>query len=59
MKNAILTIILSAYILVSLAEREIAFLKWSTNGLNLYVVPVATYMLCVYFIFKYIDNIDE
>lgn len=58
MKNAILTIILSAYILVSLVEREIVFLEWSTNGLDLYVILVATYILCAYLIFKDIDSID-
>lgn len=59
MKNAILTIMLSVYIIVSLVEREIIFLEWSNNGFNLYIVLVAAYMLCVYLIFKDIDNIDR
>ena len=59
MKNAILIIVLSAYIIVSLVEREIIFLEWSTDGLNLYVVLVAAYMLCVYLIFNDVDNSDR
>ncbi len=59
MKNAILIIVLSAYITVSLVEGEIIFLEWSTDGLNLYIALVATYVLCVYLIFNDIYNSDK